>query len=195
MKRSFLVSFLIFFSVLQNGSFYAQGNYKNSRIDTLIFRSVGSVVDTFYLTRELIGDNVYRQVSYYGFSNNTNLSSFIDTLIIGSSAWYKIYKDTTVPFLSVKDFNAKKITKEYIDTTNKEIFYYEYQPVKRIKVKRKLLYLYRVRPMSGGRMVEGLGDDIRHIVFDFSIGEIYRSSFRIEKVLTGYETYIKYIKW
>jgi hypothetical protein len=194
MKRSIIKMYVFCFLLLGSENLIAQKSL-HSKTDTLRFKSVGQVVDTFYLTREKIKENVYRQVMYYGLSDNSNLSTSIDTFVIGKSAWKKFYKNDTLPFLSVKDFVAKRKTYEYIDTVNKEQFYYEYEPVKKFKVQGKVFYLYRVKPMSGKGMVEGLGDDIRYTIFDFTVGEVYRSSYHIKKILAGYEKYIQYFKW
>lgn len=186
--------YTVCFLLLSSKNLIAQKQL-SSKADTLRFKSVGYIADTFYLTREKIKKNVIKQTAYYGLSDNSNLSTSIDTFLIGKTAWKKLYKNDTLPFLSVKDFTAKKKTKEYINAENKEHFYYEYEPVKKFNVQKKNLYLYRVKPMSGKGMVEGLGDNVRYIVFDFTIGEVYRSSFQITKVLTGYEKYVKYFKW
>ncbi len=193
MKGCWMKICMIFVLLLGGISLKAQNII--CKVDTLRFKSVGPIVDTFYLTREKLKGNVYRQVKYYGFSDNSNLTTVIDTFIISKNEWKKLYKSDTIPFLSVKDFLAKNKTYEYIDTVNKEFLYYEYEPVKRIRVSKKNFYLYKVKPMSGKGMVEGLGDDIRYMIFDFSIGEVYRNTYRIEKVLSGYESFVKDFKW
>jgi len=185
---------MLSFFLLSSVDLIAQRHLTN-KIDTLQFKSIGTPVDTFYLTRERINGNIYKQVTYYGLSDHSNLTTVTDFFVIDTLSWKKLYKNDTIPFLSVRDFEAKKKTYEYIDTVNKEQLYYEYEPVKKISIKKRCFYLYRVRPMSGRGMVEGLGDDIRYIVFDFTIGEVFRSSYHIKKVMVGYEKLVPYFKW
>lgn len=186
--------FTVCFLLLSSKALVAQKQPSN-KTDTLRFKSIGHVADTFYLTREKLNKNVFKQTVYYGLSDNSNVSTSVDTFVIGKSGWKKIYNNDEIPFLSVKDFIANKKCYEYLDREKKELFYKEYEPVKAIKLQRKTFYLYRVKPMSGKGMVESLGDDIYYIVFDFKIGEVYRSSYHIKKVLIGYEKYVKYFKW
>ena len=164
-------------------------------VDTLRFISIGSISDTLYQTRQKIKSNIYKVITFYGLNDNRNLNSTIDTFIVGKEVWKKLYNNDTLPFLSIKSFTAKKKVNEYLSSESKDAFYYEYEPIKKFSVKKREFYLYRVKPMSGKGMVEGLGDDIRYVIFDFSIGEIYRSSYRIKKVLSGYEEYVPYFKW
>jgi hypothetical protein len=50
-------------------------------------------------------------------------------------------------------------------------------------------------PMYEKGMDQSLGSGPFHIVFNFEHGEIYRSTFHIEKVLEGFEQYVPYFKW
>jgi hypothetical protein len=186
---------IVCFLLLYSNIMMAQKQSSNNKADTFRFKSVGYVADTFYLTREKLKKNVIKQTAYYGLSDNSNLSKSLDTFVIGKTAWRKLYKNDTIPFLSVKDFEANKKTNEYIDVENKEHFYYEYEPIKKFNIEKKSFYLYRVKPMSGKGKVEGLGGDVRYIVFDFTVGEVYRSTYQVKKVLIGYEKYVKYFKW
>ncbi|MBN9299842.1 MAG: hypothetical protein J0I41_22760 [Filimonas sp.] len=183
----------LFICVLLNKMLIAQ--YSLKKTDTLRFKSIGSPRDTLYQIRQKIKGNIYKQVTYYGLSDNSNISTATDTFIISKTGWKKLYNNDTLPFLSVKEFAANRKVNEYLSAESKEAFYYEYEPVKKINIQKKELYLYRVKPMSGKGIVEGLGDDVRYVIFDFSIGEIYRSSYQIKKVLAGYEKYVPYFKW
>lgn len=183
----------LFICVLLNKMLIAQNSFKKT--DTLLFKSIGSPRDTLYQIRQKIKGNIYKQVTYYGLSDNSNISTATDTFIISKTGWKKLYNNDTLPFLSVKEFAANRKVNEYLSAESKEAFYYEYEPVKKINIQKKELYLYRVKPMSGKGIVEGLGDDVRYVIFDFSIGEIYRSSYQIKKVLAGYEKYVPYFKW
>ena len=168
---------------------------QSQTIDTLRYKSVGNIVDTFYYTKEKISTNTFRITRFYGLSDNSNLSSSIDTLIVGKDKWRRYYKNRIVPFLSVKDFNAKIAVNEYLYKDNSNYYYNKYIPVKKIKANGKDFYLYRVVPMYGKGMDESLGTGPYHIVFNFSVGEIYRSTYHITKILEGFEEYIKYFKW
>ena len=153
------------------------------------------MVDTFYYTKEQLSSNTFKITRYYGLSDNSNLRSYVDTFIIGKNKWRRYYKNRIVPFLSVKDFNSKTTVNEFLDKDNSDYFYNKYIPVKRIEVNGKDFYLYRVVPMYGKGMDQSLGNGPYHIVFNFSVGEVYRSTYQITKVLEGFEEYTKDFKW
>jgi hypothetical protein len=197
MKKSIIVILLFVFVSSPEKTLAQSAASKKS--DTLIYKSIGHPIDTFYSIRQRIKKDKFEQTSYFGLSDNTNLSSSTDTFIVNKRQWKKIYGNQILSFLSIKSFRAKKKTYEYVDRVNQYSFYYEYTPIKKIQVLGKKFYVYRVRPMSGeGKskgMVEGLGDDIRYIVFNFSVGEVYRTSYHMKKILDGYDKYLKYFVW
>ncbi len=162
--------------------------------DTFRYKSIGNIIDTLYFTKERLHSNTYKVTRYYGLSDNSNLSSSVDTLVIGKNKWHKYYNNKIVPFLSAKDFNTNSTVNEFLDRENSD-YYNKYIPVKRIEINGKDFYLYRVVPMSGRGMDESLGIGPFHIVFNFRDGEVYRSTYHIEKVLEGFEVYTKYFKW
>jgi hypothetical protein len=187
--KTFILSMLLLNSIISIGQTYSE------KIDTFRFVSVGKNIDTFYYTKETLKENEFIKTVYYGLHDNSNLSSSIDTFISGEKQWFKIYNRVKRPFLSIADFALNKKTIEYIDREKGELFYFEYSPIKKFNLNGREFYLYSVRPMSGKGMVESLSEGPFNLVFNFKYGEIYRRTYHIEKVLEGFEEYVKSFKW
>jgi hypothetical protein len=182
---------LLFFSIC----FLYSNLVIGQTVDTLRYKSIGNIVDTFYYTKERLSSNTYKVTRYHGLSDNSNLSSSVDTFIIAKNKWRRYYKNRIIPFLSVKTFNDKTIVNEFLNKDSLDYFYNKCIPVKKIVVDGKNFYLYRIVPMYGKGMDQSLGNGPYHIVFNFSVGEVYRSTYHITKVLEGFEEYTKYFKW
>jgi hypothetical protein len=187
---SIISRFILFLLITKTG----EAQKTNNLADTFRYKSTIISSDTLYSINRKIRESTYQIITMYGFKDDTDISSSVDTFVVGKSEWGKIYNNQTIPFLSINKFaNSKKIY-EYLDREKKDRFYLEYSPIKKFSIDQKDLYLYMVRPMSGQGLVESLGETVYYIAFDFDKGLVYLNRSEI-KVLEGYEKYIQYFKW
>jgi hypothetical protein len=173
---------------------HSYGQKAVSKVDTLRYKSVGRVRDTMYTFKERIKKNKYKLTNYYGLHDNTNLSNTIDTFIISEPSWLQVYNKEAIFFLSVKDFDSQIPSYQYYNRKNSSE-HLRYTPLKKIEIENITFYLYTVDDMSGDYISESLGEGPHYVIFNFTIGKIYESSYHIEKVLEGYEKYVPYFKW